>query len=83
MAYKRANCRVQMDESKVREALNAIVPPGELFEIRIIDESWISSGYFTDSDLAIQELKKTFITENAGIYITLNHIKMFQFLFHN
>ncbi len=75
MAYKKANCRVQMDERKVREALHAIVPPGDLFEIRMLDEKWTKSGYFTDVELAVQELSKTLITENAGIYVTLNHIK--------
>lgn len=75
MAYKKPVYRVQMDEREVSKALHSLVPPGELFEIRIIDEGWISSGYFTDVELAIQELKKTLITENAGVYVTLNHIK--------
>lgn len=75
MAYKKANCRAQMDEGKVREALQAIVPPGDLFEIRIIDDKWNVSGYFTDAETAISRLKETPVTEHANIYITLNHIK--------
>lgn len=75
MAYKRPSQKVKMDPVRVREALEAIVPPNELFEIRIIDEKWNTSAYFTDKDVAVKTLSETLITDNANIYITLNHIR--------
>ena len=73
MAFKRVP--VKMNEALVREALSIIIPPGDLFEIRILDGKWTASGYFFDIDTAIKCLHETNITENSCVYVFLNHIK--------
>lgn len=64
-----------MNSTEIRKAIATLKPDGELFEVRIIENSkkvnW--SGYFTDADTLINELKKI-DTRNANVYITLNSI---------
>ena len=48
-----------INPTEVRKALNILKPNGELFEIRILAKPKKTlSGYFTNIDLAIDELEK-------------------------
>lgn len=71
-----------MNSSEIRKAISILKPEVEgekpeerLFEVRIIENSKKInySGYFTDADTLVRELKKV-DTKNANVYITLNQI---------
>ena len=64
-----------IDEAEIRRTISTMKPDRELFEIRIIDGKWNVSGYFTDADTLIRELRRIRMRPNANIYITLNAIK--------
>lgn len=64
-----------INPTEVRKALNILKPNGELFEIRILAKPKKTlSGYFTNIDLAIDELEKQNL-RNANVFWTLNDIK--------
>lgn len=62
------------DENMVRKTIALMKTDNQLFEIRVIFENKkVMSGYFTDADVMIRELKK--IDGNANnVYMTLNRI---------
>lgn len=62
-----------LDESEVRKTITVLKPNNQLFEIRIICGSRMTfSGYFTDADTLIRELKKYSNLSDCNVYITLN-----------
>ena len=65
-----------IDEEQLRKALYILKPEGQLFELRALLKSPKKSisGYFTDIETAITELKKQHL-RNWNVYITLNTIK--------
>lgn len=76
-----------LNPDEIRRAINTIVTPGELFEIRILSGSkgkYNASGYFTDANTAAQALtnfkaSSKYKQEQAvktSVYITLNPVKM-------
>lgn len=64
------------DETEVRRTIELMKPNYQLFEIRIIGGSpKPMSGYFTNANKVIEELKKRGNSlKNANVYITLNSI---------
>ena len=65
------------DIEEIKRAIKSLKPNNELFEIRIINKKGKNlSGYFTDADVFIEELKQipTNILSNSHIYFTLNKI---------
>lgn len=75
MAYKKADQRMQISESALREALAVLKQPGELFEIRILaGKNYTMSGYFTDSEIAVEAMKTTPVWKGSQIYYTINRI---------
>lgn len=67
------------DETEVRKSIQVMKPNGQLFEIRIIGNNSQKpmSGYFTDANKVIEELRKRGNTlKNANVYITLNEINL-------
>lgn len=62
------------DETEIRKTVSAIKPNGELFEIRYISGKWNASGYFTNADTLLAEIKKFRPKSGACVYFTLNHI---------
>ena len=66
---------ISFNEQEVIKALKILKNNNELFEIRVIaNKNWKASGYFTNVNIAIQELKKLHLRENSNIYFTLNKI---------
>lgn len=66
-----------IDKEQVRRALSILHPEGELFEIRIIQESKkIFSGYFRSIDAAIADLVglTDYHLRDANVYTILNSI---------
>ena len=66
--------RIKIDEQEIKKAIEILKPDGKLFEVRAIDGKWNSSGYFTNADTLIEELKTARLRANANIYITLNQV---------
>lgn len=66
---------IKFNEDEIRKAVAILKPDGQLFEVRAIDGRWNASGYFTDAETLIDELKTARIRGTANIYITLNSIK--------
>ncbi len=64
-----------MDETQIRRTIEFLKPAGKLFEIRLIDGKYNASGYFTNADVLIHELKRVGNRKNLNVYITLNGIK--------
>ena len=65
-----------INDSEVLKALSLIVEPGEIFELRILNNNKktdIRSGYFKDPDIALEELKKQNL-QGYNVYIVLNSI---------
>lgn len=65
-----------INDSEVLKALSLIVEPGEIFELRILNNNKktdIRSGYFKDPDIALEELKKQNL-QGCNVYIVLNSI---------
>lgn len=65
-----------INEIEIRKALSVIVKPGEIFELRILNNSRktdIRSGYFDDPDAAIEALRKQNL-QGCNVYIVLNSI---------
>ena len=63
-----------VNDSEVLKALSLIVEPGEIFELRILNNNRktdIRSGYFKDPDVALEELKKQNL-QGCNVYIVLN-----------
>lgn len=59
------------DEKEIRKTIALMKPNGQLFEVRIIYENKkMLSGYFTDADTLIKELKKQ-NTNEGNVYFTL------------
>lgn len=62
------------DEQIIRKSLNLLKPNHEIFEIRILySNKKVYSGYFSDVETAIQELK-TMDLKNANVYFTVNSV---------
>lgn len=64
-----------INEQEVRRAIATLKPDSTLFEVRAIDSKWNASGYFTDADTLVAELKKLPKRKNLNVYITLNSVK--------
>jgi len=64
-----------MNELEIRKAIALLKPNDALFEVRLIAGRWNASGYFTDADMLVAELKKVITRKKANVYITLNEIK--------
>lgn len=65
-----------INDSEVLKALSLIVEPGEIFELRILNNNKktdIRSGYFKDPDTALEELKKQNL-QGCNVYIVINSI---------
>lgn len=65
-----------INDSEVLKALSLIVEPGEIFELRILNNNKktdIRSGYFKDPDIALEELKKQNL-QGCNVYMVLNSI---------
>ena len=64
-----------IDELELKKALSILKPNNQLYEIRIHygNSKKIISGYFTDCDTAVKELKNTDL-RNCNVYMTLNEI---------
>ena len=65
------------NETEVRRAIEFMKPDNQLFEIRIIGSGSqkTMSGYFTNADKVIQELRiRGNSLKNANVYITLNEV---------
>lgn len=65
-----------VNDSEVLKALSIIVEPGEIFELRILNNNRktdIRSGYFKDPDIALEELKKQNL-QGCNVYLVLNSI---------
>ncbi|HWQ64902.1 MAG TPA: hypothetical protein VN429_10840 [Methanospirillum sp.] len=63
--------------SPIFDTLNLLVQPDQVFEIRVIGEDFMASGYFTDhvrAEKAICDLDV--YRKTQGIYITLNEINL-------
>ena len=69
---------ITFDENEARRAISVLKPNGELFEIRFIPTTKnryeIYSGYFTNADTLISELRKFAPRETGNLYFTLNEI---------
>ena len=63
----------EVDVEELKKALSLIKPGGELFEVRVLQDKRVLSGYFTDADTLIKKLK-TVDLENANVFYTLNAI---------
>lgn len=62
------------DENELKKTFTILKPNNQLFEIRIhYDNKKIVSGYFTDGEVAIKELKKIDLRK-CNVYMTLNEI---------
>ena len=73
-----------LDTKNLSNAIHLLHTDGELFEIRLINGSYIASGYFTNADTAIKALQdfrpnwnsRTPTAKASNIFITLNPIDM-------
>ena len=73
-----------LDTKNITKAIQLLHTNGELFEIRLINDSYNASGYFTSADTAIKALQnfrpewnaRTPKAKSANIFITLNPINM-------
>ena len=63
----------EMDFEKVKEALDILKPNGALYEVRILKERTIISGYFTDTS-KLEKAFKTVSLRGANVFYTLNNI---------
>ena len=64
-----------LNEVEIRKAISTLIGDGNLFECRIIGKSKLQpSGYFTDSNVLIEKLKRQDLTD-ANVYIVLNRLK--------
>ena len=63
-----------INETEIQKAVAIFKPNGQLFEVRLIDGKWNASGYFTDAETVIRELKRFSHKSNANVYFTLNYI---------
>lgn len=62
------------DEQEIKKTLSVMKPDNQLFEIRVIyGTAPALSGYFTDADTLIENLK-TIRHKDCNVYITLNQI---------
>ena len=61
-----------MDADEIRKWHNTFKRDGELFEIRILGDTWTQSGYFYDVEVAIQQLA---LYDSFNIYYTINKVK--------
>lgn len=62
-----------VDSDLLKKALNILKPDGELFEVRVLQDKRVLSGYFTDVDTLLLKLK-TVELDNANVFYTLNRI---------
>ena len=65
--------KVNVDGTKLKQALDILKPNGELFEVRVVQDKRVLSGYFTDADTLLLKLK-TVDLDNANVFYTLNEI---------
>lgn len=63
---------MNFDESEIRKTM-AVVRPG-LAEVRIIGEGFTASGYFTDIEVLISNLKRFSTREGINFYLVMNTI---------
>lgn len=63
-----------IDEAEIRKAVAVLHPDGELFEVRMISGRWNASGYFTDAETLIQQLRKYEDKPNVNTYLTLQAV---------
>lgn len=63
-----------IDEKRIRDALALLKMPEQLFEIRIIKNKKIISGYFTDPEKLIKAFDKADLRD-ANVFYSLNAIK--------
>lgn len=63
------------DEAEIRKTISAIKANGGLFEVRVISGKWNASGYFSDTEVMLAELKRLKSKQQANVYLMLNHIK--------
>ena len=63
----------ELDFERVREALDLLKPNGQLYEIRILKEKQIISGYFTDTT-TLEKALKTVDLRGANVFYTINQI---------
>ncbi len=64
-----------INEVEIRKTISVLKPQGELFEVRLIDNKWNASGYFSDADTLLREMKRIKPRQNANYYFTLNIVK--------
>lgn len=64
----------EINEQKLRQALQVLKPDNQLFEIRILKNKKTFSGYFRSADVAVEQLEK-FDLRGANVFFTLNKIE--------
>ena len=63
-----------IDEQEIKKTISVMKPDGQLFEVRVIyGTAPALSGYFTDADTLIDNLKRI-NHRDCNVYITLNQI---------
>mgnify|MGYP006313697855 FL=1 len=64
-----------IDETEIRKAIQQFHPDGELFEVRIINNSKRKpmSGFFKDSETLLEAFKNVDL-RTSNVYFTLNQI---------
>lgn len=62
------------NENEVRKTIEILKPDNALFEIRILENSKIISGYFTSVDTMLAELKRLTNRNGINIYIVMNTV---------
>lgn len=60
-----------IDEQEVRKAIEILKPDGRLFEVRVINGKFVSSGYFRDAETLIHQLRSQNLV-GGNVYFTIN-----------
>ena len=66
--------QLAIDYDEILKSLKILKKQNQLFEIRMISGSWNASGYFSNPETAIEELKHFRMRENTNVYFSLNYI---------
>lgn len=66
--------QLAIDYDEILKSLKVLKKQNQLFEIRMISGSWNASGYFSNPEIAIEELKHFRMRENTNVYFSLNYI---------
>lgn len=62
--------------SDIQAALSLLFEPDHVFEIRVLGEDGVSSGYFADHERAVAEIRAQDADKRvSGIYVTLNEVR--------